>query len=355
MLNSYFKGLNVVELASVLAGPLVGSFLSELGSNVTKIENKRSNGDITRQWKNSKESKEATETSYYASANYNKQSVFLDFNDPSDYSKLKILISKADIVISNFQKRVGEKYKLDPISISNDYPKIIFIQLNAYTYEDPRPGFDMVMQAETGYLSMCGNEDGAIAKIPVAMMDILASHQMKEGMLISMIHKLTTGKGSVVQVSLYKAAISALVNQATNYLNQGLIARPIGTKHPNIAPYGDILTTADGERLIIAIGSDAQFATLMDALNIESSKWLKFALNATRVLYRSDLIELLNLYSNKIGFKKLAALLSNKGIPYGEIKDLNQVFDEKLAKDMVVQTGGNLLSISNIAFDIHHL
>ncbi len=352
MLQTFFGNLKVIELASVLAGPLVGSFLSELGADVVKIENKISSGDVTRQWKNSKESPESNSSAYYASANYNKTSLLLDFNDPKDLKTIHDLIAGADILISNYQKRVGQKFGLDHETITKQFSNIIYLQLDAYSYDDPRPGFDMVMQADAGYISMCGTDEGDLVKIPVAMMDILASHQMKEGLLLAMLQKSKTGKGSVVMVSLYQAAVSGLINQGANYLNQDIIAKPMGTKHPNIAPYGDMVSCLSGQKILVAVGSDAQFVGLAEGLGIPRDEWLLFSKNSSRLSGRRDLMQLLNHYTNQIGLENLTALLSSKGIPYSMIKDLKKVFEDPLAKEMVLKDKDNMLSISGIAFKL---
>ena len=176
-----FNGIKVVELASVLAGPLVGTFFSELGAEVVKIENKTSGGDPTRQWHTPDESSDHI-SAYYASANYRKKSIFLDLTDREDYQIMCDEIVNADIVVNNLSERINIKLKTSYSEITEINPDIIYCQLYAYDKSDQRPGYDMVMQAECGFLSMSGTPE-SYAKIPVALIDVLASHQMKEGML----------------------------------------------------------------------------------------------------------------------------------------------------------------------------
>ena len=348
-----FENIKIVELASVLAGPLVGSFFSELGADVIKVENKRTNGDVTRTWRNVKESSESQISSYYASANFNKKDEFLDFTNQNDRAKLQKLISEADIVISNFQKRVGEKFLIDPYSITKAFPHIIFAQLDAFAYNDPRPAYDMVMQAETGYISMCGEKD-SLAKIPVAMMDVLAAHHMKESILVALLEKGKTKRGAIVFTSLYEAALSALVNQATNFLNEGLVAQPIGTKHPNIAPYGDVVSTSDGRKVLLAIGSNSQFEALFEVLDLSDFLEL-YQTNDLRLRNRKRLIEQLNDATSKIGFEKLITLLKSKGLPYGIINDIASALSSDQASSMIIQNTKDKRSLKHLAFTIEML
>jgi len=353
VLVTYFENIKILELASVLAGPLVGSFFSELGATVVKIENKRTNGDVTRSWRNKIESKEDLISSYYASANNDKKVILMDFNDVLDREELQKLISEADIVISNFQKRVSEKFSIDPYSIAKKFPHIIFCQLDAFSYEDPRPAYDMVMQAEAGYISMCG-EPNHLAKIPVAMMDVLAAHQMKEALLIALLEKSRTHKGGIIFVSLFKSALTGLVNQATNYLNEGLIAEPIGTKHPNIAPYGDIVETADGRKLILAIGSNFQFKGLLRALDL-LDVFPEYKNNSLRLSKRSQMMEQINQVTSQIGFEKMTTLLRSKGLPYGVINNIGTALSNKDAEEMIERNKYGKKSLRHLAFKIEML
>ena len=210
-----------------MAGPLVGSFFAELGADVIKIENKLTKGDATRQWKLTTEDTEATVSAYYCAANYGKNVQLLDLSDEKERQTIDQLLAESDVVISNFQKKTAEKLKLTPEYINAKFPHLIFAQLSAYTYDDPRPGYDLVMQGETGWISMNGIDNQHMAKLPVAIIDIIAAHQMKEAVLIALLKKMKDGKGSVVHVSLYKSAISALANQASNFLMAGHIPKPI--------------------------------------------------------------------------------------------------------------------------------
>jgi crotonobetainyl-CoA:carnitine CoA-transferase CaiB-like acyl-CoA transferase len=355
-MRNFFEGLKVLDLSSVLAGPLTASFFAETGAEVTKIENKLTGGDVTRQWKLNSEDPDNPYSAYYSAANFGKKVLLLDLTSAEDRAIAEQLISESDIIISNFQKKTAEKLRLTPDLIFKCYPKVIFSQLSAYEYDDPRPGYDLVMQAETGYISMNGTTDGTLCKMPVAMIDILAAHQMKEAILIALIHRMQTGQGSILHISLYKSALSGLANQASNYLMCNHIPGPMGTLHPNIAPYGDLFYSSESIAFMLAIGSDAQFEKLWKTLIKAVENYHTFDTNIKRLENRSRLQELLQSNFSYVPFYTLESLLSENNIPYCRIADLSKVFDKPESESMInVELKDHnlrLKSVSAIAFDI---
>ena len=354
-LDNLLKDLVVIELASVLAGPLAGSFLAELGAKVIKVENSTIGGDVTRQWKHPREDSDVSVSAYYASANTGKEILMLDLQNEMDYQKLTKLLATSDVVISNFQKSTAEKLKVDYQSIKALNDKIVFAQLVAYSYDDPRPGYDLIMQAETGFISMNGTEEGGIAKMPVALIDVIAGHQLKEAILLGIITQLRTGKGSYSEISLYKSGISALANQASNYLMNNHNPIPMGTLHPNIAPYGDIVTTNDDIIVILGVGSDKQFEKLGKTLNLAAELLHTFNLNKERVSRRKELITYLQAACRKINYEELSARLRNAKIPFCRVLDLDKVFKAPLAIEMIIEEtieGQPTSKVRNVAFDM---
>ena len=259
MSSDFFKGLKVVEISSVLAGPSVGLFFSELGANVTKVENSGSNGDITRSWKLPTEKKDSNISAYFCSVNWNKEHLFIDFKNSNELTHVKSLIEKCDIVILNFKKGDDLKFGLDYDSLSKINSKLIYGTINGFGENSDRVAYDLILQAESGFMSMNGTPNSGPIKMPVALIDILAGHQLKEGILIALIDRLNTGKGKKVSVSLFDSAVASLANQATNWLMADHIAKPIGSTHPNIAPYGELFKTKDNATITFAIGSNKQF------------------------------------------------------------------------------------------------
>ncbi|MBI2269461.1 MAG: CoA transferase [Bacteroidetes bacterium] len=293
-MQKIFKNLKVVELANVLAGPSVGMFFAELGANVMKIENKLTNGDITRSWKLPEESTKAATSAYYASVNWGKRSLLLDLSSPKDKKKVIQLLRSADVVITNYKSGDAKKFGMDHASIKKINPEIIYAHISGFGSKDKRVAFDLVLQAESGFLSMNGTSTSGPVKLPVALIDILAAHQLKEAILIALLNRSHTGKGAYVGTSLYESAIASLANQGTNWLLAKHIPKPMGTLHPNIAPYGEIVTCKDNKQLVLAIGSDKQFSTLCIALNAGYIlKDKRFSTNSMRIKNRRILLKIL--------------------------------------------------------------
>ncbi|HMP29926.1 MAG TPA: CoA transferase, partial [Saprospiraceae bacterium] len=214
-----FKNLKVLELASVLAGPLVGSFFSELGANVTKIENKRTHGEMTRKWRHAEEKYLNDESDYYTAANFNKNVLYLDLGDAKDYHLMTSLVKENHVVIANFLPSIAQKLECTFHDLVKYNSHLIYVNLVAYSETDDRPGFDLLMQAECGYISMTGQRD-ALAKMPTAMIDILAAHQMKEAILVALYQQAKGMLSSCeLSVSLHHSGLTGLINQGSSYLN----------------------------------------------------------------------------------------------------------------------------------------
>ena len=313
-MKAIFKDLKVLELANVLAGPAVGMFFAELGAKVTKIENKTTGGDITRQWKLPKEGKESASSAYYASVNWGKNNLFMDLSVKADKEVVYKLVKGADIVISNYKYGDDKKLGMDYANLKKINPTIIYGHISGFGEKDLRTGFDVVLQAESGFMSMNGTSESGPIKMPVAMIDILTAHQLKEALLIALLQKSTSGKGAYVSVSLMSSAISSLANQASNWLMEAHVPTRIGSLHPTIAPYGEIFKSKDKKEIVLAIGTNKQFKNLCAVLGkSELSNDEKFKTNTLRVKNRIDLrntifplivkykaVELMKLFSKKI-------------------------------------------------------
>jgi crotonobetainyl-CoA:carnitine CoA-transferase CaiB-like acyl-CoA transferase len=336
-MSDFFKGLKVIEIASVLAGPSVGMFFSEMGSEVVKFENKKSNGDVTRSWKLASEDKETSVSAYFCSVNYKKTYEFIDLTNSNDLWKVKAQIKEADIVILNFKYGDDIKFGLDYKSLSKDNPELIYGTINGFGEESERVAYDLILQAETGFMSMNGTPNSGPVKMPVALIDVLAGHQLKEGLLVALIERLKTGKGKKVSVSLYDSALASLANQATNWLMGGHIAQRIGSTHPNICPYGELFTTSDGELITFAIGSNKQFNSLCQSLKLsELVTDVKFKDNFSRVKNR---IELEGLIAGKVKefiSTELINELHEKFVPVAKINSIDEVFQSAEAKSMIL-------------------
>ena len=338
MHKDFFKDLKVVELAAVLAGPAVGMFFAELGANVIKVENKTTGGDVTRKWKLPGENPEKDYSSYYCCVNWNKESIFLNLKTEEDQRKVHELIREADVVVANSPMDKARLMKVDYESLKQINPQLIFAQLNSFPNDDTIPAFDIVLQAEAGFLHMCGEADGPPVRMPVALIDLLAAHQLKQAILVALLRREKTGEGSYVETSLYESAIASLANQATNYLMAGHIPQRLGSTHPNIAPYGDLFTTRDGKQIVTAIGTDRQFAKLCGVLGLGIHKDEKFATNEARVKNRSELQASISREVIKYDQKEIIAKCKEEKIPAGAIKNMKEVFENVESQKMILES-----------------
>ncbi|MEM9820162.1 MAG: CoA transferase [Bacteroidota bacterium] len=337
-LRHCFKELKVIELANILAGPAVGMFFAELGAQVIKIENKKTGGDPTRQWKLPKEDKTKATSAYYHSVNWNKTSMFLDLSDQQDFQRLMEELETADVIISNFKAGSAQKLQLDYSSLKKRFPQLIYASISAYGENNPKPGFDVVIQAETGWLSMNGEEGRGPVKMPVALMDILAAHQLKEAILIALLNRLKNGVGCQVSVSLFDTGVASLANQATNWLNAQHLPQRMGSRHPNIAPYGEIFYTQDKQAVILAPGTEVQFRQLCHCLDRpEILAMDDFRSNALRLSNRDQLNKLLQPAFQRIRLQELLKRTEKRGVPVAPIRNLAQLFELPEAQALILE------------------
>ncbi len=337
-MKDFFKGLKVVELAGVLAGPATGYFFAELGASVTKIENSKTGGDVTRSWKLSVENKKQKGSAYYYNVNLLKKILFADLSNPSQNKKVQKLIADADLLIVNFKKGDAKKFALTYDELKKINPSLIYASITGFGDNDERLAYDLVLQAESGFMSMNGTEESGPIKMPVAFIDLFAAHQLKEAILIALLKRYKTGKGSKVSVSLFDAALASLANQASNYLNAGYVPGLQGSLHPNIAPYGEIFQTRDKKKVTFAVGSDNQFQRLCAVLKIPAlSKIKRFSDNVSRIKYRRALELKLGPQVKKINCSILLQACKREGIPAAQVKNLKEVFHLSEANKLIIE------------------
>ena len=336
-LRPLLDGVLVVELASVLAGPSAGQFLAELGATVVKVENTTTRGDVTRTWRLPSERgkrgsvggsgsdgtgagtesnngidggirddmtarnrggesegdsgrSDDSVTAYFSACNMGKQSVAIDLRDASGLNACHRLLRSADVVLASYKPGDAERLGVDYATARALNPAVVYAQITGYGVDDDRAGYDAVIQAESGFQYMNGLD--APTKMPVAMMDLLASHQIKEGVLAGLLRRAMGGGddddrttcGSLVSVSLLGAGVSALANQGTGYLREGVVPQRMGNDHPVICPYGTIFECADGGLITLAVGSDAQWRGLCGVLQMPDDE--RFSTNPLRVEHR---------------------------------------------------------------------
>ncbi len=338
MKNSIFSNLKVVEIASVLAGPSVGMFFSELGAKVIKFENIHTNGDVTRSWKLPSEQKESPISAYFCAVNWKKDYRFVDFFNSDDKKKVIEEIQSADILITNFKKGDDIKFELDYHTLKNLNSKLIYASINGFGEESDRVAYDLILQAESGFMSINGTPETEPLKMPVALIDILAGHQLKQGILVALLEREKSQKGKKLSVSLFETAVASLANQASNWLMTGEIPQKTGSIHPNISPYGEIFKSKDLQKITFAIGSDKQFENLCKLLELNtllSSN--KFSSNTSRVKNRIELAEFLSDKIQHFNSDDLIEKCHSKFIPVAKINSIKDVFELPEAKDLILE------------------
>lgn len=350
-MNKLFSDLVIVESASVLAGPSVGMFFAELGATVIKVENPRTNGDITRSWHTKDENSHSDISAYFSCVNWGKYSIGLDFNNSDEFRLLKKLIEKADVVIVSFKPGDAKKLNLDYESFSKINEKIIYAEINGFGENDERPAFDAILQAATGFMSINGTDQTGPLKMPVALIDVLAGHHLKEAILISLINRMKTGIGANVKTSLFNSGIVSLVNQAANFLFTNKIPKRTGSEHPNIVPYGSIFKTSDNVEIVFAVGTDNQFAKLCELLDLNYLKDdKKFSTNKMRVKNRRELLLILSKKLSGMNSEILLPKLEEHKIPASKINNIEEAISSYVSKNLLNNHSG-LRGIKSIAFE----
>lgn len=328
--------LRVLDLSRVLAGPWAGQVLGDLGAEVIKIERPET-GDDTRSWgppymQGTDGSSELS--AYFLAANRNKQSLAIDIAHPEGQELVRKLVAESDVVLENFKVGGLKRYGLDYDSLKRVNPKLIYCSITGFGQDGPyanRPGYDFLIQAMGGLMSITGQPDGEPGegpmKVGVALTDIVTGLYATIGVLAALSHRDRTGEGQYVETALLDAQVACLANQAMNYLTTGKAPTRMGNAHPNIVPYQDF-PTADGN-MVLTIGNDQQFSRLADVLG--HPEWAsdeRFATNRARVTNRRELIPQLRQATVMRSTREWVEILERKGVPCGPVNTLDQVFED---------------------------
>ena len=331
-----FAGLRVLELASVLAGPQVGQFFAELGAEVLKVEPPA--GDVTRTWRVPGDDPGSSVSAYFAAANWGKRSRVLDLTQPADQAVLRALAAGADVVLTSYKPGDSPKLGAAYETLAAANPRLIYAHLTGYGPASARVGYDAVLQAETGFMHLnAASPADPPQKMPVALVDVMAAHQLKEGILTALYQREKTGRGTLVEVSLLDSALAALANQAATWLGTGHDPAPLGSGHPGIVPYGTVYRAADGRRLVLAVGTDAQFRQLCAVL--QRPRWPqepRFATNPARVRHRALLEELLRDRIAERSGDGLLHELARLGVPAGAVRSVGEALNQEAAQPMLL-------------------
>ncbi|QUM72760.1 CaiB/BaiF CoA transferase family protein [Sphingopyxis granuli] len=324
------EGLRVVELARVLAGPWCGQLLADLGAEVVKVERPGA-GDDTRHWGPpfvTGADGANLGAAYYHSCNRGKRSVAIDIATAQGQAEVRALLADADVMIENYKVGGLVKYGLDPARLRADFPRLIVCSITGFGQTGPyahRAGYDFIVQAMSGFMSLTGEPDGAPQKAGIAYADIFTGMYATVAILAALRRRDVTGAGAHVDMALLDAQVAVLANQAANYLASGVAPKRMGNGHANVVPY-QAFATADGQ-LVVAVGNDGQYRKLCAILG--EPQWgddPRFATNAARLANRAELIPLLAANIATWEAQPLSLALEAEGVPAGPINDLAGVF-----------------------------
>lgn len=348
MADAPLKGLRVVELARILAGPWIGQTLADLGAEVIKVESP--GGDDTRSWgppfieRIRPDGGTEKVAAYFHSANRGKTSVTCDFTNADDLAKLKEMIASADVVIENFKRGGLQKYGLDYPEMARLNPRLVYASITGFGQTGPRasqPGYDFLLQGMCGIMDLTGDPDGEPQKIGVAWIDIFTGLYGVIGIQAALAERERSGLGQHVDLSLLDSGVGVLANQAANYLLGGVVPRRLGNAHPNIVPY-QVFPASDGH-LIIACGNDRQFRSLCDVLDLpEIGQSLDYATNSDRVERREALGDALSQATGRRSRADLIAALEHAGVPAGPINTVPEALSDPqtVSRGMVIEPEG---------------
>ncbi|UAB87509.1 CoA transferase [Ruegeria sp. SCSIO 43209] len=357
------KGVKVLDLSRILAGPTCTQLLGDLGATVIKVENPATGGDDTRQWgppyAEDADGNRSDLSAYFMSSNRNKKSVALDIATPEGQAEVRRLASHADILIENFKPGGLAKYGLDYATLSNEFPDLVYCSISGYGQTGPnssKPGYDLMAQGYGGIMSLTGDADGAPMKVGVGIADVMCGMYACVGILAALRHRDMTGEGQQIDLALVDAQISWLINEGVNYLTSGEVPQRRGNGHPNIVPY-EVYQTTDGH-VILAVGNDSQFKRFCSFIEKpELANDPRFATNPARLENRDALNAILRPAVQALDTGSVIAGLEDLKVPVGPVRTLDQVFasDQVAARQMQismqaepgeVQLIGNPLNLS---------
>ena len=316
--------LRILDFSRVLAGPLATMLLADLGADVLKIE-RPGTGDDTRAWGPPYDDR--GEATYFQAVNRNKRSIALDLRDAGDLARARALGRESDVVVENFRPGLLDSMGLGYERLRSDNPALIYCSITGFGHAGGAalPGYDLLVQALGGLMSITGPAGGEPQKVGVAVVDVLAGLFATIGILAAVRHRERTGEGQRVDVDLLSSLLAALVNQASAYTVAGVTPSRLGNAHPSIAPY-ELFNTASGD-LVLAVGTDRQFATLCEAIGApELTRDPRYSTNSQRVRHRDHLRAELEQHLARRAAADWARDLTASRVPAGVVNDIAQAF-----------------------------
>ena len=328
--------LRVLDLSRVLAGPWCTQNLADLGADVIKIEKPR-DGDDTRHWGPpffpDAHGQPSSDACYFAACNRNKRSVTVDMATPDGQELIRALAQQSDVLVENFKTGGLQRYGLDYETLHALNPRLIYCSVTGFGHTGPyapRAGYDLLVQAMSGLMSVTGHADGepggGPVRVGVAVIDVFTGMYATTAILGALEARHHTGRGQHIDMALLDVAMAVLANQGTGFLNSGNVPRRQGNSHPSVVPYQDF-PTQDGN-MLLAIGNDGQFARFCQAGEMDWARDARYATNAGRVTNRGTLIPMMSDLTRSRSTAEWIALLEDKAVPCGPINDIGQAFDD---------------------------
>ena len=324
--DSALGRLRILDFSRVLAGPLATMTLADLGAEVTKVERPGS-GDDTRAWGPPHDSE--GEATYFQAVNRNKRSVALDLRDPGDLAEARRLALESDVLVENFRPGLMAQLGLDHGSLAAENPGLVYCSITGFGGSGAGaelPGYDLLVQALGGLMSVTGEPDGEPLKVGVALVDVIAGLYAAVGILAALEHRRESGEGQLVEVDLLSALLAGLVNQSSGYTQAGVVPGRMGNRHPSIAPY-ELLRCGEDE-LVLAVGNDRQFTDLCEVIG-EPDLALdqRFATNPARVENRDELRPMLEAALARKPAAEWVDFLRPRRVPAGVVNDIGAAFE----------------------------
>jgi len=357
-------GIKVLDLTRVLAGPWCTQILADLGADVTKIE-RFGVGDDTRAWGppflKDADGRDTDQSTYFTCCNRNKRSVTIDMAPPEGQALLRQMAAQSDIVVENFKTGGLQQFGLDFDSLRAVNPRLVYCSVTGFGNDGPyamRAGYDLLVQASSGLMSITGQPDdvpgGGPLRVGVALTDLFTGVYASTAILAALEVRHRTGVGQHIDMALLDVGIALLANQASAFLNTGLIPQRQGNSNPSLAPYQDF-PTRDGA-MILAIGNDGQFQRFCRAADQPSlASDPRFATNTLRVEHREALIQAMEAVTRSRSTAEWIAMLEHRAVPCGPVNDIAQAFDDpqvkarKLAVKLPRAAGDGIAAISGVA------
>jgi len=335
--NSALSGIRVLDLSRILAGPYCTQLLGDFGADIIKVE-RPGHGDDTRKWGppylQDEQGNDLPESAYYLSCNRNKRSITIDISKAEGQALIRGLLADADVLIENHKVGAMAKFKLSYDDLKQQFPQLVYCSISGFGQDGPeagRAGYDFMIQAMGGIMSVTGPVDGTPCKVGVGIADIMCGMYAANAIQAALLHRQQSGNGQYIDCALFDTQLAWLANTGMNYINSGQDAQRYGNGHPNIVPYDAYL--CQDQYIALAIGNDAQFARFCAFAGVpELAEDPRYQANHQRVANRQSLTDQINQLMREKPLQVWLEGLATLGVPCGPVNTVQQAFNEPQAQ-----------------------